>query len=62
MVYGGRLRFVQVLTEKNINGYAVCKYQLSDEELQNLVTDRTVGLYDEVVVGGVDLYDGKIIK
>ena len=56
------LRFVQVLTEKNINGYAVCKYQLSDEELQNLVTDRTVGLYDEVVVGGVDLYDGKIIK
>ena len=62
VVYGGRLRFVQVLTEKNINGYAVCKYQLSDEELQNLVTDRTVGLYDEVVVGRVDLYDGKIIK
>ncbi len=61
VVYGGRLRFVQVLTEKNINGYAVCRYQLSEEEQQNLVTDRTIGLYDEVVVGGVDLYDGKII-
>lgn len=61
VLYGERLRFVQVFTEKTVNGYAVCKTQLSDEEEEMLVTDRTVQLYDEVVVGGVDLYDGKIV-
>jgi len=27
-----------------------------------LVTDKTIQLYDKVVVGGTDLYDGKLIE
>ncbi len=61
VLYGERLEFVQVFTEKNVNGYAVCKTQLNEEEEAMLVTERTVQLYDEVVVGGTDLYDGKIV-
>lgn len=61
VVYGGQLEFVQVFTEKDVNGYAVCKLELSDDEQDNLVTDHTIRLYDQVVVGGVDLYDGKIV-
>lgn len=62
VLYGGQLDFVQVFSEKDVNGYAVCKTELSEAELENLVTERTVQLYDQVVVGGVDLYDGKIVK
>ena len=60
--YAGRLRFVQVFTEKEVNGYAVCKTDLSEEEKANLVTSQTVQLYDEVVVEGTDLYDGKVVR
>ncbi len=62
VVYGGRLEFVQVFSEKDVNGYAVCKLELSEDEQKNLVTDHTIRLYDQVVVGGVDLYDGKIVR
>ena len=62
MLYGGQLDFVQIFSEKDVNGYAVCKTELSEAEEKNLVTERTVQLYDQVVVGGVDLYDGKIVK
>lgn len=61
VVYGGQLEFVQVFTEKDVNGYAVCKLELSEDEQENLVTDHSIRLYDKVVVGGVDLYDGKIV-
>lgn len=60
--YGGRLKFVQVFTEKTINGYAICKTDLSEEEKTSLVTASTIQLYDEVVVEGTDLYDGKIVQ
>lgn len=62
IVYGGQLEFVQVVTVKDVNGYAVCKTELSESEAAGMVTQRTVQLYDEVVVGGTDLYDGKIVK
>lgn len=62
VVYGGQLEFVQVFTEKDVNGYAVCKLELSDGEQENLVTDHTIRLYDQVVIGGVDLYDGKVVR
>lgn len=61
VVYGGQLEFVQVFTEKDVNGYAVCKLELTEEEQENLVTDHTIRMYDQVVVGGVDLYDGKVV-
>ena len=59
--YGTRLRFVQVFSDATVNGYAICKTTLSTEEREQLVTDRTIRMYDEVVVGGSDLYDGKIL-
>ncbi|MBQ2668524.1 MAG: hypothetical protein IJF56_07875 [Clostridia bacterium] len=58
---GSRLRFVQVFSDATINGYAICKISLSDSEKEQLVTEKTIQLYDEVVVGGTDLYDGKIL-
>ncbi len=58
---GQSLQFVQVFTEKTVNGYAICKTELSDGELSRLVTDRTIQLYDRVVVEGTDLYDGKVV-
>lgn len=59
--YAGRLHFVQVFTEKDVNGYAVCRTDLTDAEKENMVTSQTVQLYDEVVVAGTDLYDGKVV-
>lgn len=60
--YAGRLHFVQVFTEKEVNGYAVCRTDLTDAEQESMVTDQTVQLYDEVVVSGTDLYDGKVVR
>ncbi len=59
---GRQLNFVQVFTEKTVNGYAICKTDLSSEELKTLVTDSTIQLYDKVVVEGTDLYDGKPVR
>lgn len=59
---GNRLKFVQIFTEKTINGYAICQTELTDDEKEMLVTDKTIQLYDKVVVGGTDLYDGKLIE
>ena len=59
--YAGRLHFVQVFTEKDVNGYAVCRTDLTEAEKKSMVTGSTVQLYDEVVVAGTDLYDGKVV-
>lgn len=59
---GRQLEFVQVFTQKTVNGYAICKTELNDEEQAMLVTDSTIQLYDKVVVEGTDLYDGKPIQ
>lgn len=58
---GGKIRFVQVFSDITINGYAICKTYLSESEKEELVTYSTIKLYDEVVVGGTDLYDGKLL-
>ena len=58
---GGKIRFVQIFTDTTINGYAICKTNLSDAEKEELVTYSTIKLYDEVVIGGTDLYDGKLL-
>ena len=36
--------------------------ELTEEERNSMVTENTIQLYDEVVVGGTNLYDGKIIQ
>lgn len=56
---GPQLWFVQVFSERSVNGYAICKTVLSKEESALLVTDNTIRLYDNVVVEGTNLYDGK---
>lgn len=58
---GGSIRFVQIFTDVSINGYAVCKLELNEEEQNLLVTSDTIQLYDEVITEGTDLYDGKLI-
>ena len=58
---GSRLRFVQIFSDATINVYAICKVSLSTEEREQLVTGDTIQLYDEVVVEGTDLYDGKML-
>ena len=62
ILYGGQLEFVQVFTDHSVNGYAICKTELSSEEREALVTNSTIQLYDQVVVEGTDLYDGKIVQ
>ena len=59
---GSRIRFVQIFSDATINGYAICKVSLSTEEREQLVTSTTIQLYDEVIVEGTDLYDGKVVK
>ena len=62
VLYGGQLEFVQVFTDHSVNGYAICKTDLSSEEQEQLVTKSTIQLYDQIVVEGTDLYDGKIVE
>lgn len=52
---------MQVFSDATIDGYAVCKLNLSSSEKEQLVTSRTIQLYDEVIVEGTDLYDGKML-
>ncbi len=59
---GRQLEFVQIFTEKTVNGYAICKTELSSAEQEALVTDSTIQLYDNVVIEGTDLYDGKQVQ
>ena len=58
---GRQLEFVQVFSERTVNGYAICKTELDDDEQAMLVTEHTIRLYDNVVTEGTDLYDGKPI-
>lgn len=58
---GGQLHFVQIFSDITVNGYAICRTELTEEDQEQLVTDRTIQLYDEVVVEGTDLYDGKVV-
>ena len=43
--------------------YSASNYVICDPNPENLLTDYgNVKLYDEVVIQGADLYDGKVIK
>ena len=62
VLYGGQLEFVQVFTDHSVNGYAICRTELTSEDQEMLVTKSTIQLYDQIVVEGTDLYDGKIVE
>ncbi|MFI3325799.1 MAG: HlyD family efflux transporter periplasmic adaptor subunit [Clostridia bacterium] len=60
--YGEIISFVQVFSDITINGYAVCKTSLSDEEQKLLVTTNTIDVYDEIVTETINIYDGKTVS
>ena len=59
--FGQTVSFVQIFTDVTINGYAICRIELSEEDKEKLVTKSSIKLYDEVIVSGENLYDGKIL-
>ncbi|HIS67739.1 MAG TPA: secretion protein HlyD [Candidatus Gallacutalibacter stercoravium] len=59
--YGGELQFKEILPLYTGNGYVICKANPEEGELKN-INQQTVTLYDEVVVEGTDLYDGKMVE
>ena len=38
--YGSRVRFVQVISPATVNGYAICKIDLSSEERKQILTEK----------------------
>lgn len=62
VLYASKMTFVQIFSDSTINGYAICKTQLDTDEKELLVTSSTIDVYDQVVIGGSNLYDGKIIS
>lgn len=62
VMHGSEIKFVEIIPAFSSNNYVICKTTLSEQEQKDLMTDSTISLYDEVVVGGSDLYDGKIVK
>lgn len=60
-VYGSELRFKQIIPLNSYSDFVICSAD-AQEQARNLFADSAVQLYDEVVIGGVDLYDGKLIK
>lgn len=64
VLHGKAIEFVQVLPVFNSGSYVICK-EISDtdkDEKDELMTKSSIQLYDEVVIEGTDLYDGKIVK
>lgn len=59
--YGQKITFVQVFSDINVNNYLLCKTSLTDEEKALLYTKNTLSLYDEIIVEGSNLYDGKFL-
>ncbi len=59
VVYGNKLNFVQVNIIYSDKEFVIC-----DPDVTNpaILGDKTVSLYDEVVVQGKELYNGKIVK
>ncbi len=59
VMHGSEIRFKQIFPLYSTESYVICDAEPSKDEL---MTDTTVQLSDEVVVEGTDLYDGKVIK
>ena len=59
VLHGNQLIFRQIVPEFSTDSYVICNPQPNED---TLYTESTVKLYDEVVVEGTDLYDGKVVK
>lgn len=59
VMHGSEIEFRQIFPLFSTENYAICQ---TDPSKQDLMTNSTVKLFDEVVVEGTDLYDGKVVK
>lgn len=59
VVDGSEMRFVQIIPLYSSENYVICD---PNPEEGVLATDKTITLYDTVILGGEELYDGKPIN
>lgn len=59
VLHGSQISFRQIVPLFSTESYVVCS---RNPDADSLMTDATVELYDEVVVEGTDLYDGKVVR
>jgi len=59
VMHGSEIQFRQIISLFSTENYVICKVNPTQDEL---MTDSTVKLFDEVVVEGTDLFDGKVIN
>lgn len=59
VLHGSQLNFRQIIPQFSTDNYVICDPNPNEDDL---FTDQTVNLYDEVVVEGTDLYDGKVVQ
>lgn len=63
VMHGSSITFVQIVPIFQNGSYVICKELAeTDAEFKELMTESTIRLYDEVIIEGTDLYDGKVIK
>ncbi len=58
-LYGSKIKFKEVIPICTYSNFIICA---SNPDNDLLFTGETISLYDEIVVGGTNLYDGKIVK
>jgi hypothetical protein len=59
VLYGNQVSFRQVVPLYSTDNYVICA---PNPDPEDLMTDETIKLHDEVVVEGTDLYDGKVVE
>ena len=59
IVYGNAIKFVEIVPLYSSNNYVICD---PNPDKKTLMTDSALALYDAVVIGGKDLYDGKMVR
>ena len=57
--YGSELQFKEINVLHGYSNYVICD---PNQNSESLFTGETIKLYDEVVIEGTDLYDGKLIE
>ncbi len=63
VMHGSEIEFVQIFPVFSSESYVICEtVDQTSDRWDELVTDRSIQLSDEVVVEGTDLYDGKVVK
>jgi multidrug efflux pump subunit AcrA (membrane-fusion protein) len=58
VIHGSEIQFRQIIPLFSTENYVICKVKPNPVEI---ITKSSVKLFDEVVVEGTDLYDGKVI-